>query len=373
MKKIIFLVNNPAYFVLLRLEVGLELLKKNHEVIVVGPGHCPEILLSSGFKFMSVPMTRKGKNIFFELKTVFEIFSIFIKTKPDLVHLVTIKPYLYGGIAARLAGVPAVVSSVSGLGTVFIGHQWKDKLLRAFLWAIFKMAFGKEKQKVIFQNATDLNQMADWIGLSKTKSVLIKGSGVDLFKFRPVAEPVGVPVVTFVGRLLLDKGVIEFVEASQRLKERGVHVRMCLVGEVDAGNPSSVSEAQVKAWEDDGVIEAWGFQDHIHEVYAKSNMACLPSYREGLPKSLIEAAACARAVVTTDVPGCRDAIIPGVSGLLVPVKDAEGLANAIQYLLENPEKRLQMGQLGRALAEKEFSIRGVVDEHMKIYDGLLNA
>jgi glycosyltransferase involved in cell wall biosynthesis len=198
--------------------------------------------------------------------------------------------------------------------------------------------------------------------------VLIKGSGVDLEKYKIFDEPLGVPVITYVGRFLIDKGILEFVEASKILKKRGLVVRMCLVGEVDIGNPSSLKEEELNNFIEMGIIENWGFQKNINDVYAKSNIACLPSYREGLPKSLIEAAASSRAVITTDVPGCKDAILPGISGVLVPVKDSDSLANAIQFLIENTLIRRDMAKAGRLLAEKEFSIKKVIELHMKIYE-----
>lgn len=284
----------------------------------------------------------------------------------------TIKPYLYGGIAARLAGVPAVVSAVAGLGTVFIDNSLKAKVVRSVLWFFFRFAFGHNNQKIIFQNQCDKSLLSNWIGLAEEKSVLIRGSGVDLNLYKFLPESVDVPVVTVVARLLVDKGVVEFVDASRVLKSRGIDVRMCLVGDIDEGNRTSVTKSQLTDWVSQGLVEVWGFRKDIDQVYAESNIACLPSYREGLPKALIEAAACGRAVVTTDVPGCRDAIEDKVTGFLVPVRDAEALADAIQDLIENPDKRKSMGKAGRELAEREFAIEKVVDAHLNIYDELLS-
>ena len=362
--------NNPTYFILLRLDIGLELLKNNYEVYIAGPGKCPDILLELGFKFHPIPMSRKGKNILHEIITIVKIIRLFLNVKPNIVHLVTVKPYLYGGIAARLSGVPLIVSAVTGLGSIFIGNKLNNKLLRSILWVMYRWAFGAKNQKIIFQNSTDEAEIRNWVGFDKSKSVLIKGSGVDLEKYKNFDEPSGVPVVTFVGRFLVDKGILEFIEASKILKKRGIRVRMCLVGEVDVGNPSSLKEKELDKFIEMGIVESWGFQENINDAYAKSNIACLPSYREGLPKSLIEAAASSRAVITTDVPGCKDAILPGVSGVLVPVKDPSSLAEAIIFLIENELIRKNMGRAGRLLAEKEFSIVRVVESHMEIYRGL---
>ncbi|WFE68794.1 glycosyltransferase family 4 protein [Thiomicrospira sp. R3] len=372
MKRIAFVVNNSAYFVSHRMPIGLALINKDFEVHVIGPGVCPEILADKGFKYHSVAMSRKGMKPFAELSTIIALRRLFKQIQPGLVHLVTIKPYLYGGIAARLAGVPAVVSAVAGLGTVFIDNSLKAKVVRSVLWFFFRFAFGHNNQKIIFQNQCDKSLLSNWIGLAEEKSVLIRGSGVDLNLYKFLPESVDVPVVTVVARLLVDKGVVEFVDASRVLKSRGIDVRMCLVGDIDEGNRTSVTKSQLTDWVSQGLVEVWGFRKDIDQVYAESNIACLPSYREGLPKALIEAAACGRAVVTTDVPGCRDAIEDKVTGFLVPVRDAEALADAIQDLIENPDKRKSMGKAGRELAEREFAIEKVVDAHLNIYDELLS-
>jgi glycosyltransferase involved in cell wall biosynthesis len=372
MKKIVFVVNNLDFFVSHRLPIGLALIKQGHAVHLIGPADCPVVLLDYGFSFHTLSISRRGMNPYAEFSAILTLHRLFKQIQPDLVHLVTIKPYLYGGIAARLAGVPAVVSAVAGLGTVFIDQSVKGCISRSILWFLYSFAFGHKNQRVIFQNPHDSSLLTDWIGLTNSKQVLIRGSGVALSRYQVVDEPVGTPIVSLVARLLVDKGVGEFVEASQVLKSRNIAVRMCLVGDVDEGNRTSVTQTQLDDWVKRGLVEAWGYRKDIDQVYALSNIACLPSYREGLPKSLIEAAACGRAVVTTDVPGCRDAIEADKTGVLVPVRDAVTLADAIQNLIETPDKRKTMGQAGRELAEQEFAIEKVVDAHLKIYDDLLS-
>jgi glycosyltransferase involved in cell wall biosynthesis len=372
MKKVIFVVNNPDFFVSHRMSIGIALIEQGHEVHLIAPGDCPAVLREKGFKYHSIEMSRKGMNPFSELSTILALRRLFKIIQPDLVHLVTIKPYLYGGFAARLAGVPVIVSAVAGLGTVFIDGSLKAKVIRSVLWFFKNIPFGHKNQRVIFQNSNDASFFSKWIGLSADKVVLIRGSGVDLKQYQFTDEPNGVTVVTLVARLLVDKGVYEFVEAARILKSRGVEARMCLVGDVDVGNRTSITKTQLAEWIDAGIIEAWGYRTDINQVYSESNIACLPSYREGLPKSLVEAAACGRAVVTTDVPGCRDAIEPEVTGLLVPIRDAEALADAIEYLIKNPGKRKALGKAGRVLAEREFTIEKVIDAHMQIYEALLN-
>ena len=346
-------------------------MSKKYEVHIISPGDCPDILKNNGFVFHSLDLSRIGMNPVLEIASIFSLYRLFVTIKPDLVHLVTIKPYLYGGIAARIARIAAVVSAVPGLGTIFIDNSFKYKVIRSFLWILYKLAFGHKNQKIIFQNTSDIVTLSNLVSFSNKKSILIRGSGVDLEKYKVQKEQNNVPVVSLVARLLKDKGVIEFVEASKILKKRNIQARMCLVGDIDTNNKTSISKFEIDSWTDLGLIEWWGYQEDIATVYAQSNIACLPSYREGLPKSLIEAAACGRSVITTDVPGCRDAIEPGVSGILVPVKDETSLADAIEELIKNPHKRNLMGKAGRNLAENAFDIKNVINAHLKIYEELL--
>jgi len=370
--KICYVVNNPAYFVSHRLPIGLALLAQDNEVYVIAPGECPTELSEAGFKYHSVEMSRKGMNPFAELSTIFSLRSLFKEIKPDLVHLVTIKPYLYGGIAARLAGVPAVVSAVAGLGILFSGKGINYKLLRTILFPMYRYAFGHKNLVAIFQNPQDRDLLVDWGVLDFNKAGMIRGAGVDLLVYPYLPEPDGVPIISFAARLLKDKGVIEFVEASRVLKFRGVEARFWLIGNPDPGNSNTVTQSQLDEWQRSGLIECLGYRTDIAVLFSQSNIVTLPSfYGEGLPKVLIEAAACGRAVVTTDHPGCRDAIEPNKTGVLVPVRNAEALADAIQDLIENPEKRETMGKAGRELAENVFDVNKVVEQHLDIYNELL--
>ncbi|MNV41721.1 N,N'-diacetylbacillosaminyl-diphospho-undecaprenol alpha-1,3-N-acetylgalactosaminyltransferase [compost metagenome] len=225
---------------------------------------------------------------------------------------------------------------------------------------------------MIFQNANDRDLLKSLGAVRDEQVVMIRGAGVDLDAYRASPEPPAPPVVvTMVARLLRDKGVREFVEAAAMLRARGVPVTMQLVGGLDAGNPASATQQEVDAWQRDGAVQALGERSDIAELYAASHIAVLPSYREGLPKSLIEAAACGRAVVTTDVPGCRDAIEPSQTGLLVTVRDAQSLADAIARLAEDAALRQRMGAAGRALAESEFDIKRVARVHVELYDALV--
>lgn len=373
LRKIIFVVNNPAYFVSHRFSIGLKLQSQGFDVHVIAPGSCPNEITQAGFTYHQVEMSRKGKNPFSELVVIFALAKLFKRINPDLVHLVTIKPYLYGGIAARLAGVPSVVSAVAGLGILFSQDTLKARVLRYFLYPMYRLAFGHKNQTAIFQNTHDRDLLVDWGVLNKHKSVLIRGAGADLKQYQFVEEPQGTPVISFAARLLIDKGVVEFVEASRLLQERGIAAEFWLIGDPDPGNANTVTREQLVAWESEGLVTCLGHRSDIPALFSQSNIVSLPSfYGEGLPKVLIEAAACGRAVVTTDHPGCRDAIESGVTGILVPIKDAVALADALEYLIQNPDARKAMGQAGRDLAEQEFAIEKIVDAHIVIYQNLLN-
>ena len=370
--KLLFVLNESSYFLSHRMAIGLEALEKGWDVHVAGPGACPEGLLNTKITYHSIALSRKGKNPFYELKSIFSLFVLFKELKPDLVHLITIKPYLYGGMAARFAKVPSVVSAVAGLGILFSSDDPKYRFFRTILYPLFGMAFSHKNQRVIFQNKDDRNLLLGWGVISKEKPVMIRGSGVDLKLCPYLPEPEGIPIVSFAARLLIDKGVEVFAEASRILRTRGFVARFWLIGEPDPGNANTVTESQLKQWEADGLVELFGFRQDIPNLFSKSNIVTLPSfYGEGLPKVLVEAAACGRAVITTDHPGCRDAIEPDVTGLLVPIRDAVALADAVEDLINNPEKRKQLGQSGRALAESAFAIEQIVDAHMRVYEGLL--
>lgn len=374
-KKISIIINDLSFFYSHRLPIAEELIKKGFEVCI-GYGVLGRtdkyFLERKDLKFVSIPMKRGGVNPIKEIQTIINIWKFIKKEKPDLIHLVTIKPYLYGGIVSYLANVPAVISAVSGLGTLFINSDFKSRLLRFLLYPIFKLAFKHNNQKVILQNEDDKKKLVNWGVLNPSKVKLLRGSGVKIKNFTKLEESKDIITVCFLGRLLRDKGVYEFISAARLIKNRGVKARFWLAGDEDIDNPSGLNKKDLKDIKKEGIVEVLGYQKDIPQLYASAHIICLPSYREGLPKSLIEAAAASRAIVTTDVSGCRDAIIPNKTGLLVPLKNYEKLADALQCLIENPKKREAMGKEGRKFAEKEFPIEKIVEGHLEIYQELLN-
>ncbi len=369
--KLLFIVNTPEFFLSHRLPLALAARDAGYSVqIVTGPGSACEQIKALGFVHHCLPISRSGAKPWLEIYSLWSLWKLLNWLKPDLLHLVTIKPVLYGGLMARLAGAPAVVAAISGLGSVFVTRSGSPHLLSYGVKFLYRLALGHPRLKAIFQNPDDLTTLMEIGAVRKDQTILIRGSGVSLTDHAVKPEPVGKPVVTFASRLLREKGVLEFVEAARILKERGISACFWLVGQPDHGNPSSISHEDVERWQNEGPIECLGYRTDIADVFSHSNLIVLPSYREGFPKVLIESAACGRAIITTDVPGCRDAIKPNVTGLLVPVRDTKALADAIEYLLSDTELRRSMGAAGRKLAELEYGIDKVVEAHLKIYKGL---
>jgi glycosyltransferase involved in cell wall biosynthesis len=370
-QKLLFVVNVDWFMVSHRLPIAIAAVAAGWEVhIACAVTDKAEILESHGLIVHDLCFSRQGTSIYQEGKTFIALFKLIKKIKPDVTHLVTIKPVLYGGLALRLCGLSAAVASISGLGYIFMANGRLAALRRNFILMIYRLALAHKKIKIIFQNPDDKKILSDANVIAEDNAVLIRGSGVDLNAYQYLPEPDGVPVVVLLARLLRDKGVFEFVQAAEIIKRKGIDVRFLLIGDIDA-NPTSVQAAEIKSWVDMGTVEWLGHRSDIIELLQNAHLVVLPSYREGLPKALIEAAACGRAVVTTDVPGCRDAIEAGVTGLLVPVRDEKALALAIEKLLLDTSLRYEMGKNGRLLAERCFSINTVIDTHLNIYKDLV--
>lgn len=328
------------------------------------------LIRSSGIRLIPFEMSRKSINPLSEWMVVFGLFKLYRKERPDIVHHVAIKPVIYGSLAARLAGVRLVVNALTGLGWVFISESSKASVLRKLIqWMLRRLL---SKGQVILQNPDDI-RMLEGLGVERERLFLIRGSGVNIVHFRPQMVEHDPPLVLLAARMLWDKGVGEFVEAARLLKSLGVAARFVLVGDPDMENPASISEGMLNSWVKEGVIEWWGHCSDMSEVYAQTDIVCLPSYREGLPKSLLEAAATGLPIVTTDVPGCREVVVDGYNGLLVPVRDAVKLTDALERLLNDKALRLEMGRRGREKAVDEFSIERVVAETINIYQDVLSS
>lgn len=370
--KLMFVVNTDKFFMSHRLPIALAALEQNFEVHVATcvTSYMDE-MQALGLVVHPLDLDRSSAGLFSNGHTFFQILRVFMRVKLDVVHLVTIKPVLLGGFAARLVGVRSVVAAISGLGFIFLSYGVMAEFRRWLVGWLYRLALGHNNLKVIFQNEDDRTGLVRLSGLHMEKTALIRGSGVDLDEYSVSPLPEGPPVVMLAARLLVDKGVREFVEAANLLRECGNNARFVLVGNPDPGNPATITNEELRQWLSKGVIEHWGYRDDMPCVLAQSHVVVLPSYREGLPKILVEAAASGRSVVTTDVPGCRGAIETNKTGLLVPPRDARALAEAINTLLLDLSLCEEMGRAGRLLAERAFDVKLVVKQHLHIYDDLL--
>jgi len=319
-----------------------------------------------GVKVVPFEISRRGSNPFREFFTVLRLARIYRKEKPDIVQHIAMKPILYGSLVAHLMRVPHKVNWVAGMGWLFVSKSRRALIMKSAVRRMLGLLL--RGTSVIVENKDD-HAIISSLGVLEQHINLVRGAGVDTSLYAPSPEPEGDPLIVLPARMLLDKGVAEFVDAARQLRERGVKARFALVGEPDEGNPASVSRAQLLAWQNEGVVEWWGRHEDMPQVMARSHIVCLPSYREGLPKSLLEAASCERSIVTTDVPGCREIVRDGDNGLLVKARDATALADALAELLADPELRHRMGQRGRQRVLSEFAQERIVEQVLAIYRG----
>ena len=368
---ILFVVNISEFFISHRLPIALAAKRLGFEVhLASGTDYRYDWLEQQGIYVHKLPLSRSGTCLKEEVKTICVLYNLIASIRPDLVHLVTMKPVLYGGLVASFAKVKALVFSISGLGSFYLRakQSWIKRLgLRTMMF----LTLRHKNMRVIVQNDADQATVSKWGKLNRKQVILIKGSGISLSEFSVIPQPTGILVVAFIGRLLSDKGVFDFVEAAKLLKPRFPGVVFALAGDIDEENPSSITQDQMREWSEGGIVETRGHVSDIRSILRQASIVVLPSYREGFPRTLMEASASERAVITTDVAGCRDAVMHDITGYLVPPRDPRHLAEAIASLIDSPEKRLSFGIAGRRLAEQEFSIDIVVQKHMEIYRKLL--
>ena len=366
MKKILFVVNVDWFFVSHRLPLAIEALERGYEVFIA----CEvtdkqEYLEKLGMKVYPLNISRSKTGLVSELKAVMSIYRAIKEISPDIAHFITIKPVLYGGIVSRILSLKKKVFSISGLGFIFIQEGFKASLVKKVVKFLYFIALSGKKSHVIVQNPNDKEIIHS---ICTVPITTIRGFGVNLDAYIYKEEENTAITVVMACRLLKDKGVFEFVEAAKMIHAKDAKIKFKLYGDIDSHNPASLSEKDIKSIKKDAIVEVHGFSQNISKAFEDSSIVVLPSYREGLPKVLIEAAACGRAVVTTDVPGCRDAIEVNRTGLLCEVKNAQDLAEKIERLIVDEELRHGMGRAGRELAQKEFDIKNVIAMHFKIYE-----
>jgi glycosyltransferase involved in cell wall biosynthesis len=372
-RRLLFVVNHAGFFLSHRLPIAIAAKEAGYDVHVATPRskHVPQIE-AAGLQWHEINLSRSGRNPFGELATILDLVSLYRRLRPSVVHHVTSKPVLYGTIAARLTGVHGVVNAISGLGHVFSEAEKKRRLLRGILNLGYRAALRHPHMRVIAQNTDHFAEFIENGWCRADQCVLIRGSGADLEEFAP-PDRAGRPSVTvmFASRMLWTKGVGEFVEAARQLTAEQPDVKFILAGEPDPDNPSSVPEDSLRQWNDEGVVEYLGRRSDIPALFAAADIFCLPTYYgEGVPKVLIEAAASALPIVTTDWPGCRDIVEDGKNGLLVPIRDAAAVARALRVLIRDESLRLWLGAEGRHRVGREYSLDAVVERTLAIYGEL---
>jgi len=373
MPKSLFIVVNVDWFFLShRLPIALSALKEGYQVTIVSTdtGKSKEIQ-SFGLQFIDLPMSRSSQKVVKEIKVIGFLFSLYRKYKPDIIHHVGLKTILYGTIASKLTRMKGVVNAISGLGIYFSTDNSSSFSNRVI--GILRFSHKQKNLFVIFQNEEDKALFLNNGIIKETQAYKIKGSGVDLNDFYYVPEPnTSIIRILFTARMIREKGVFELIEAANSLRNKYCNkIRFILCGGID-DNPQAISEKELTELCDGDYIQWLGYRTDIKELLIDSHIVALPSYyKEGIPKSLIEACAIGRPIVTTDSTGCRDTVVDGYNGFLVPIKNSIAMAEKLAILIENKTLRLQMGNNSRKLAEKEFSIKNVVEKHLEIYNKLL--
>jgi len=360
-------VNVDWFFLSHRLPLALAALKEGYDVhIAAGDTGRAKEIQSYGLKFHALPLSRSGTSPLAEIGTVWALYKLYKLLKPNVIHQVSMKPVVYGSLITRWFGIPTI-NAISGMGYVFT--KGRISIVQRLMKAMMKWGWN-QPMYLIFQNEDDLAECKNF-GLmnSQIKPVIIKGSGVDLSVFQFSELPNSNPIkIVFPARMLRDKGLSEFIGATRLLmKEWKGKVLFQLAGMVDKENPTNMQEEELKSCDVPGYLEWLGFVDDMPQLYQNAELVVLPSYREGLPKSLIEAMAIGRPIITTDTVGCREVVEKGRNGLLVPVMNTEALARAIHELLISRGERERMGAESRKMAESEFSLEEVISKHLELY------
>lgn len=370
-RRILYVANVAWFFASHRLPLALAARRAGYDVQVAAGPEGAAAILESGLPFHPLNVVRGAASLGSDLELSRSLVRLYRGVAPDIVHHVAMKPVVFGSLAARRVGVPWVVNAVSGMGTLALAIGARARVRRVIVRPLLRAGSNRPRCRVIFQNAVDQAEYVAAGIVSPDRAVLIPGSGVDLDEFRASPQPDGMPLVLLPARVIYDKGVGEFVEAARLLRARGVPARFALAGRLDPHNATAVAVETLDRWVAEGAVEWWGEVGDMPRAYAAAAVVCLPSYREGMPKALLEAAACGRAIVTTDTPGCRDCVEEGRTGLLVPPRDAVALADALQALLADSLLRGQYGAAGRALAERQFDLQLVINRHLALYRSLV--
>lgn len=355
--RILMVEQEPWYLLHHRLALARSLVERGHEVrVATSPLKAEEARALDGIPAHRVPFRRGMTSPVSDLRSFLSLRSLYRSLDPDVLFHNGFRPVVLGSAASRSVPGAVVVNVVAGLGHGFSVDGLRARFIRRVLLTAYRRAFRRPRQAVVFENADDAETLARRGVLPDRRDVHVVPGGVDIDRFAPRRPPPANGIVTLISRMLRTKGVEDFVRAARILRDRGVPNRIVLVGDVDPENPASIDRGRLEAWDEEGAVEWWGFRDDVEDVLDRALVVCLPSYyREGLPRILLEAAAAGRPLVGTDVPGCREVVIDGRTGVVVPVRDPARLADAIGRLVEQPELAAELGRNGRRLVEERFS------------------
>lgn len=370
--KIIMFANTDWYLYNFRLPLAQAIKAQGHEVICISPpGAYGPRLEAAGCRWLPLPMDRRSLNPLGEARLLRHLISLYRQLRPDLAHHFTLKCVIYGTLAARSAGVPAI-NAVTGLGHTFTTDTFRTRLLRPPVRRLLRICFSYPNSRLILQNHEDQREFISQRLIRSEHIRLIRGSGVNTQRFRPRTTPrrTGPFRALLATRLLWEKGVGEYAEAARQLRREEVPIEFLLAGAPDPGNPTSIPQEIIVEWQQQGLFTVLGHVDAMEPLLADTDLMVLPSYREGTPRSLLEAAACGLPIVTTDSIGCREVVEHGVNGLLVPPRDTAALAAAMRRLSSDPQECLRMGQAGRAKILAEFNERLVIEQTLSVYQEL---
>jgi glycosyltransferase involved in cell wall biosynthesis len=371
--RLLFVFTEDWAFLSLFLDRAIAAKEAGYEVGVVV--HCTkyqQAIKDHGLQVFTHNISRSGTNPFRELLSVLQMMRIFRSFKPDIIHLAALKPILVGSLASLLFPKAQIVNAPVGMGYIFSSTDRKARLLRPILRLVLRFVLGRKRTITIIENSDDLRTLVDGKFVKQDQIILIRGTGVQLADFVVTPEPDGPKVVVLIARMLRDKGVVEFVDSARIIKQSHPDVVFWLVGDTDSGNPTSLTSDQIKTWESEGLVTWLGYREDVPQLLQQSHIVCLPSYREGFGKVLIEAGAAQRAVVTTNVPGCRESIENGRNGLLVEPRDVMALTQALITLLDNNDLRTAMAAEGRHRVENEFSSEIINAQTLAVYRQVLS-
>lgn len=326
-----------------------------------------ERIRQEGFQLLPISLLRRSRNPIREIQSIIELVRLYRRYRPDIVHHVGLKPILYGSVAARLTGCSSVLNAFAGLGYTYTEGKERSTALRRMVSMALRGAVKGSRSLALFQNRDDQECLIKTRVVDRDRTRVVPGSGVNVEMFHPQAKEAGRIVVVLASRMLWDKGIGEFVEAARILKRAGVEATFALVGRCDDENPAAILPVQLRQWEQEGAIEWWGHREEMQEVFNEATIVALPSYREGLPKVLLEAAASGLPIVATDAPGCREIVRHGDNGFLVPVREVQALADALRTLIQNKALCMRMGRRGREIVLEEFSQEKISAEIVAIY------